>query len=482
VEELLRLALESAHGTAVRAVEARIVSPGRMEALAIRNGHPSSLTFSEGAGIGVRVRTDRAWGFSTASSLDRSTVRSTAQRAFRAARAAGASTRSPLPVTEERVVTNGKYESEVRIDPFAVPLEEKLELLRAAESALHVAPEVKSGEASYRAWRETKWFASSEGGSYLSTITHVGAGLQATAVAGGEVQRRSAPASFGGDFRQAGFEFIAGLDLPERAPATGREAVELLTAPGPPGGRTTIVLASDQLALQVHESVGHAIELDRILGMEAGFAGTSWVDPARIGSLRYGSSIMEVVADATEPGGLGSFGFDDEGVAARRTPIVTHGLLVGALSSRETAARLNLGHSGATVRAEGFYRAPLIRMTNIDLEPGDRSFDELLEGVPDGVYFETNRSWSIDDKRLNFQFGTEVGRKIENGALGPLLRNCIYSGMTPEFWSSLDALGDRSTWHLWGVPNCGKGQPGQVARVGHGAPAGRFRDVHVRGG
>ncbi len=482
MEDLLELALRAGQRDHVLAVEVRIVPSSVSESLAVRNGRASSLTYREAAGLGVRVRTDRSWGFATASSLDRTTVRATAGAAARAARAARSRARRPLTVTEERAVSNGRYRTATRVDPFSVPREEKLRMLREAESALHVGAEIKAGEASYHAWREVKHFASSEGRSYTSTIVHVGAGIQATAIAGGEVQRRSAPTSFGGDFRQAGFEFIRELDLVGRAPSVGREAIALLTAPTPDSGPTTVVLGSDQLGLQVHESVGHATELDRIFAMEAGYAGTSWVAPEQVGALTYGSPLMEIVADATEPGGLGTFGFDDEGLRARRVPIVTAGRLVGTLSSRETAARLGLDRSGATCRAEGFYRMPLIRMTNVDLSPGDLSFPELLDGVHDGIYLETNRSWSIDDKRLNFQFGTEVGRRIVDGELGPLVRNPLYAGMTPEFWASMDAVGDRSTWHLWGVPNCGKGQPGQVAHVSHGSPAARFRNVAVRGG
>ncbi len=298
----------------------------------------------------------------------------------------------------------------------------------------------------------------------------------------GEVQRRSGPTSFGGNFAQAGYEFVRAIDLVALAERVGREAHQLLSAPSAPTGRMPIVLGSDQLALQVHESIGHATELDRILASEAGYAGTSWVQREKIGSLEYGSPSLSIVADATEPGGLGTFGWDDEGVPAQRTPLIERGRLVGVLTSRETAPVMGLERSGGTARAEGAHRAPLIRMTNIDLLPGDLSFEELLEGVNEGVYFETNRSWSIDDRRLNFQFGTEIGRRIVHGELGPLVRNPIYSGMTPEFWRSLDAVGDRASWHLWGVPNCGKGQPGQVARVGHGAPAGRFQNVAVRGG
>ncbi|MGB7125146.1 MAG: TldD/PmbA family protein, partial [Thermoplasmata archaeon] len=388
----------------------------------------------------------------------------------------------PLRLTEERGPRNGRYATALREDPFEVSREETVALLTAAEKRLHVSPEVKSGLASFQAWDESKTFRSSDGASFRSRIVHVGGGVGATAVRGSMVQRRSAPAAFGGDYRQAGFEFVRGLGLDERAEGVGKEAVQLLDAPACPTGTTTLVLGSSQLALQVHESVGHAVELDRIYGNEAAFAGTSWVTPAGLGNLRYGSDRMDVVADATEPGGLGTFGWDDEGVTAQRVPIVTAGTLVGVLSSRESAARLGLRRSGGTARADGPDRSPLIRMTNINLSAGDLSMEELLEDVEDGVFLDTNRSWSIDDKRLNFQFGTEFGRRIVHGELGPLVRNPIYSGMTPEFWSSMDAVADRSTWHLWGVPNCGKGQPMQAARVSHGAPCARFRRVAVRGG
>ena len=462
--------------------DVRLVSPQRYLHLAVRDGVASALTSSRSAGLGVRVRTSRAWGFAGTTDLTAAGARSTARFAVRLASAASRSAREPLRLTDDGGPKNGRYVTPLHEDPFEVSRDETMRLLRDAEQRLHVAPEVKSGLASFQAWDETKSFTSSDGVSYRSRIVHVGAGVNATAVRGAMVQHRSSPGSFGGAYRQAGFEFVRGLTLDQQAEGVGKEAVALLDAPACPTGATTLVLGSFQLALQVHESVGHAVELDRIYGSEAAYAGTSWVTPEGVGRLRYGSELMEVVADATEPGGLGTFGWDDEGVPAQRVPIVQAGTLVGVLSSRESAARLGLPHSGGTARADGPDRAPLIRMTNIDLAPGDLDFDELLDDVEEGVYLETNRSWSIDDKRLNFQFGTEVGYRIVRGELGELVRNPIYSGMTPQFWSSMDAVGDRSTWQLWGVPNCGKGQPGQVARVSHGAPVARFRRVAVRGG
>jgi TldD protein len=482
VEDLVAAGLKAALRPGIVYADVRVIAPQRYQHLAVRNGEASALTSTYHAGVGIRTRTARSWGFAAVASLTLPDVRDAGNASARVALATARAARGPLTVTTERGPSNGRYESQVAQDPFEVPSDEKIAHLLATEAALHVGPEIKSGHASFQAWEESKWFGSSEGTHYFSRIVHVGAGIDATAIAGGEVQRRSAPTSFGGDYRQAGWEFIQSLNLEAEAPRVGKEAIALLTAKSCPTAKTTVILSSDQLALQVHESVGHATELDRILAMEAGYAGTSFISPSDVGHLRYGSDDMNIVADATEPGGLGSFGWDDEGVPARRVPIVDRGVLAGALTSRETAGALKLHRSGGTARASGFDRAPLIRMTNVDLRPGDQGLEELLEGVRDGVFFQTNRSWSIDDRRLNFQFGTELGRRIRKGELAELVRNPIYSGMTPEFWRSLDAVGDASTWHLWGVPNCGKGQPSQVARVGHGAPAGRFRNVRVRGG
>jgi TldD protein len=482
LDDLVATALAAAEVPGVVHAEVRVLAPQRYLSLGVRDGAASALTDAATQGIGVRVRTDRAWGFAATTELGAAPARAVARIAVRLATAAGRSARGRLKSTDEPPVRHGRYATAMKRDPMQEPREAILALLTEAEARLHVGRDVKSGQATFQAWDETKWFGATGGATYRSRIVHLGAGVTATAVRGSTVQRRSAPSSFGGDFAQAGYEFVAGLDLRTRAETAGREAVELLDARACPTGRTTLVLGSSQLALQVHESVGHAVELDRIFGSEAGYAGTSWVGPDGFGTLRYGSDRMNVVADATVPGGLGTFGWDDEGTPARRTPIVHRGVLVGALTARESAAELGLHRSGGTARASGADRAPLVRMTNVNLEPGELSLDELLHGVKDGMYLETNRSWSIDDKRLNFQFGTEIGRRIVRGELGPIVRNPIYAGMTPQFWASMDGVADRSTWHLWGVPNCGKGQPSQVARVSHGAPVARFRRVAVRGG
>ena len=240
------------------------------------------------------------------------------------------------------------------------------------------------------------------------------------------------------------------------------------------------MLDGEQLALQIHESVGHAVELDRVLGLEASYAGTSFVSAHDLGSLRYGSELMNVTADATAPGALGSFRWDDEGVAAQAVPIVREGVLRGFLSSRESAARIGLERSGGCMRASAFARQPIVRMTNVNLEPGDAgSLEDLIADTDSGIYMETNRSWSIDSRRLGFQFATEVAREIRDGELGGLYRNPSYAGVTPEFWGGLDAVCSSRDWRLWSVLNCGKGEPGQALRVSHGAAPARFRDVQV---
>ncbi|HSD49289.1 MAG TPA: TldD/PmbA family protein, partial [Actinomycetota bacterium] len=264
----------------------------------------------------------------------------------------------------------------------------------------------------------------------------------------------------------------------EEAERTATEAVELLSAKPCPSEVTTLVLDSGQVELQVHESVGHPLELDRVLGMEEAYAGSSFVRPDDRGTLRYGSPLVSITADATVPGGLGTFAWDDEGVPAQRVPLIVDGVFQDFLSSRETASALGLPSSGA-MRADGWQHLPLIRMTNINLEPREGSLAEIIGDTKDGVFMSTNTSWSIDDKRVNFQFGCEVAWRIEDGRLTEMYRNPNYTGITTEFWGSCDAVGGREDWTLWGTPNCGKGQPGQVARVGHGVPPARFRNVQV---
>jgi len=322
-----------------------------------------------------------------------------------------------------------------------------------------------------------KWFVSSQGHKIHQHIVESGGGYDATAVGEQETQRRSYPQSFG-QFETGGYETIRAWDYPGNALRIAEEAAQLLTADGCPEGEKTLVLEGSQLALQIHESVGHAIELDRILGWEAAFAGTSHLELPRLGTHRYGSEMMQITADATIPGALGTFGFDDEGTPAQSVDIVKDGVWVGVLSGRDSAARAGLP-SGGMVRGDGYDRLPMVRMTNVGLLPGDSSLEEMISETEDGVYMATNRSWSIDDRRLNFQFGTEIGWEIKDGKLGKMVRNPTYTGITPQFWAQLDMLGADAERVNWGTPNCGKGQPMQVGHTGHSASPGRFKSVRV---
>ncbi|HET6198879.1 MAG TPA: TldD/PmbA family protein, partial [Candidatus Acidoferrales bacterium] len=278
-----------------------------------------------------------------------------------------------------------------------------------------------------------------------------------------------------------GYELIEELDLVGHAPRIAGESVALHSAAPCPEGQRTIILDSSQLGLQIHESIGHPIELDRVLGMEANFAGMSFLTLDKLNSLRYGSDIVNVVADArlAHGPGLGTFGYDDEGVPAQCTPIISDGLFTGYLTNRETAAAIGQSRSNGTMRTEGWNRLPIIRMTNISILPGDRKFDDLIASTDDGIYMETNRSWSIDDRRYHFQFSTEIGWEIKNGKRGRMIKTPSYSGITTEFWNSCDAICSRDYWTLWGTPNCGKGQPMQTMGTGHGASPARFRNVKV---
>jgi len=375
-------------------------------------------------------------------------------------------------------VTNGYYKTPVKEDPFKVPVEDKLELLLTADARMREVEGVKVTQGSLNFYKERKIFASTEGAWIEQEIVHSGGGIRAKAVKGEDVQVRSYPNSFEGDYAAEGFEFIRKMNLPEEAPRVASEAVALLSAKQCPQLETDLILAGDQLALQIHESCGHPTELDRVLGTEVSYAGTSFLTLDKLNNFYYGSPQVTITADATLVGGLGSFGYDDEGVPAQRSFLVKEGKFVGYQTSRETAPIIGERSNGC-MRADGWNRLPLIRMTNINLEPGDWTLDEMIEDTKEGIYMETNRSWSIDDLRLNFQFGTEVAYEIKDGSLGELYKNPTYTGITPQFWNSCDAIANRDNWKIWGLVNCGKGEPSQSMRVAHGASAARFKNVKI---
>src|SRR5918998_5611780 len=473
--ELATAAVEAALAAGARYADARVMVI-RHESMEARNRVVEDLTQSEDAGLGVRALVDSSWGFQATPTLTSPGARAAGEAAAAVARASARVPGAPLQLSPVPVVVESWTTTWVEHPLDDVSLADKADLLVAATGAANDAG-VDQAQASYQAWDTEKWFASSEGSRVDQRIVECGAVVDATAIGDGETQRRSYP-GVRGQYGTQGWELVRDLDLVANATVMAEQATALLSAPQCPAGVTTVILDSDQVALQIHESVGHAVELDRILGWEAAFAGTSWLDPGRLGRLRFGSELMQITADATLPGAMGSFGFDDEGVPAQRVDIVRDGRWVGVLSGRDSAPLVGLT-SGGMVRADGPARLPMVRMTNVGLLPGDSSLEEMISGTDDGIYMQTNRSWSIDDKRLNFQFGCEIGWEIKDGAIGRMVRNPTYTGIGPTFWSSLDAVGGADEWTVWGVPHCGKGQPLQVGHTGHHAAPCRFRDVRV---
>ncbi|MBK5305833.1 MAG: TldD/PmbA family protein [Frankiaceae bacterium] len=447
------------------------------ESVQVRDDVVEGVSHGSSSGVGIRVIHDGAWGFAATSDGSADAVRRAAQQAVEVARASAMvrgrdGARAQL---DERQPSVGTYTTPHERDPLEVPLSEKVDHLMSATATARDAAAVSYVEATTEAWRTATAYRDSSGGAVDQLVLQVGGGLAAYAIGGGEVQRRSYPNSFGGQYETGGWERVLLLDLIGGAADAARDAVLLLDCPDLPLREDAVLLLeSSQLALQVHESVGHAVELDRILGSEAAYAGTSWVAATDRGSLRYGSPLMTVIADATTPHAMGTFGYDDEGVPAGQAPIVTDGVLTGYLTDRQSAAALG-EQSNGTARADSWGAIPLIRMNNVSLQPREGDLASIVADTDDGVLMHTNRSWSIDDKRLNFQFGCEVAYEVRRGQIGRMYRNPTYAGRTPDFWGSCDALGGPSDWKVWGVPNCGKGQPSQTARVAHGASTGRFR-------
>lgn len=475
--EFSKVALEEATKKGASYADIRI-SEILNEILTVKNGEPEAVNLLQTKGFGVRVIADGAWGFAGSIDINNEEIIKTVEKAVSIAKASAMLKKKEAALIREEA-REDQYSSSFQKDPFEIPVEEKLDLLVQAGRILkEQSPLIKAAYAYYRGFRENKLFMSTEGAKISQQTTWCGGGLSAIAVKNGEMQTRSYPASFGGNNATSGYEFLESFALVDHAKETGQELLRLFDAEKCPSGEIDLILTGDQLALQIHESCGHPTELDRVLGMEADYAGTSFLTPEKLGNFRYGSEKVNIVADATVPHGLGSFGYDDEGTRAKKVYLVKEGLFVGYQSSRETAVELNLGESSGGMRADSPLALPLIRMTNINLLPGDWKAEDVIGDTKDGVLLMTNRSWSIDDRRVNFQFGTEIGWRVKNGSKENMVKNPTYMGVTPQFWGSCDAV-SKDDWTMHGVPNCGKGVPSQVMYVGHGCGTARFRKVHV---
>ncbi len=426
-------------------------------------------------GVGVRVLVDGTWGFAARPVQDSGDAAAAARQALATARASiGIS--KPIDLAPMPAIS-GRYETTVQIDPFTVDAAVRQQLLEDVLANAGRPAQVVSAQAGVNAKRQHRHLANSEGSRQHQHFVETGAGLMANAAGHGDVQRRSYPNSFHGNTAAAGWEFVATLDLADQAIRVGEEAVALLTAPTAPAGHADVIIGAQQVSLQIHESAGHALELDRILGDEANYAGTSFISVDDIGSLQYGSPAVTITSDPTIPGTRGSFAFDDEGTPARRTALIDRGIVAATLSNRDAAGRSGAELTGAA-RSDGWAYLPVCFATHVYLEPGSGSLDDLLERMGDGYYIDDNRSWSIDNRRWNFQFGTEVAYEVRGGRRGRLLKNFSYGGITPQFWGSVEAVAGPEELRIFGYP-CGKGEPKQWGFLSHAAAPMLVRNLRI---
>ena len=474
---LAERAVETAKLKGASYADCRIIHTN-VEEITVQNGKVSDLEIIEDVGFGVRVIADGAWGYACAPDLSPDSLDKIATEAVAIAKASAMLKKDDVRLAPEDVYDD-RWQTPIVEDPFAVPMEEKLELLFKIDKILRADKRIKTASGTVAFQREHQWMATSEGTFIDQLLIRSGAGYSATAVGEGEVQVRSYPNSFRGQYMTLGYELIRSLRLLENAERVREEAVELLTAPTCPSGKRDTIIDGSQMGLQIHESVGHATELDRVLGMEANYAGMSFATTEKLNNFKYGSEHVNLVCDSTIPGGLATIGWDDDAVRAQRWHIVKGGKFVGYQFSRELAHTIDARRSSGNNRAQGWQNIPIVRITNLSLMPGRWDLNDLMADTEGGMFLETNRCWSIDQWRLNFQFGVEAAWEIKGGKKGQMYKNANYQGITPDFWGSCDAICNDRHWTLWGVHNCGKGQPGQRAEMSHGAAPTRFRKLTV---
>ena len=445
----------------------------------IRDGVPVSNGRYSTHGVMVEVLVDGQFGYYGTPNLTSHGVSDAAMKAYRQAKIA--SQHSVFAFDEKaRPAYKGTYNSPFEKDRESLSAGNLNQLLLDAYKNLKVSDKIVSASSLCQIIETSSRFISSNGSDINQEFLMLEFDLSATAADGSNQQTRT----FGGmrgTCRQMGVEFFDQNEIFANANRIGEQALELLSAEQCPNGEMDIVIAPDQMMLQIHESIGHALEVDRILGDERNYAGWSFVKLDDFGKLKYGSDLMNITFDPTMESEFASYAFDDGGLKATKEYLIKEGTLLRGLGGRESQIRSGLD-GVANFRSSGWNRAPIDRMANINLEPGSSTFDELIGSVENGVYMESNKSWSIDDYRNKFQFGCEYGRLIENGRLTKVVKNPNYRGISIPFWNSLKGVGDSDTFGIYGTPNCGKGEPNQVIRVGHASPTCLFEDVQVFGG
>ena len=447
------------------------------QSLAAEDGKMKSQGTTRSLGCGIRVYVDGSLGFCATS--DMSAPEDAAKRAFEIAKISKELQSEKIQLAEKPTVVD-TFATPVEKDPENVPLSEKIALLLKCEEIMQQTAGVSRTMSSMSFRKEEVIYCDTDGSYITQSFCQSGGGISATAVGENDAQTRSYPNSFRGNYARAGYEYIEELCLEKHAQKCAEESVKLLNAEDCPSGVYDLIIDPSQMTLQIHESIGHPTELDRVFGSEAAYAGASFVAPEDLTeTLVYGSPHVTVVANAKCPKGLATFGYDDEGVAGQNITLIDKGIFKNFTTSRDTAAKVGV-KSGGMALADGWHNLPIVRMTNINMMPGDFELDDLISGVEDGFLLDVNKSWSIDDKRINFQFACEIAYEIKEGKLtGKVFKNPIYSGVTADFWAGCDGVAKEKYWKLYGTPNCGKGQPMQVARVGHGSAPTRFRNVKV---
>ncbi len=446
---------------------------------AMRDGRPQQNERGLSQGAMVEVLVQGQFGYSATNQLTTEALKDAAKRAYE--QALETSQWAIHRFTQAvRPQVKGEYISPYQQALDSLSVGDINDLLRKLCEQMKVSDEIVRTSAIARSHEVESWFVSTNGSEVYQKLVMLESHLGAIAQAPGVTQSRSDNGYLARSY-QGGWELMSGSDLWDRAARIGTQAVELLSAPDCPEEVTTLVLAPDQMMLQLHESVGHPLELDRILGDERNYAGGSFVQPKDFGSLVYGSPLMNVTFDTTKAGEIASYGFDDTGTPAEKQYLIREGVLQRGLGGLESQARLDVPGVACT-RACSWNRPAIDRMANINLEPGDTDFETMISSIESGVYMESNRSWSIDDQRHKFQFGCEYARKIEDGKLTTPLKNPNYRATTPQFWGSLVQIGNGQTLETYGTPYCGKGEPNQLVRVGHASPVCAFENIEVFGG
>jgi len=446
----------------------------RNQSLRAEDRRMASINERFDSGYGIRALYKGAWGFAASADFSPEEVRRTAAKAIEVARASHFLMKTPVKLADEPIHVD-KVVTHSRINPFDVSLEDKTELLLRVGDALHKHKGIIRSDGFLWMQRDVKLFASTEGTKIDFDLLAVGGSFGATAKGEDDFQSRN----YIVPFYRSGYEHILQYDMESHADRIAEEAIEKVRATKPVPGKYDLILDPAHLALTIHESCGHPSELDRALGYEANYAGTSFLTPEKLGQFQYGSRHVNLIADNTREGQMASTGYDDDGVAGQRWPIVERGVFRGYSTSREVASAIGEKRSRGSCRADSWASVPIVRIANVGLEPGNESLDSLLGDVEDGIYIEGRGSFSIDQKRYNFQFGGDAFWEIKNGKRGRMLKNVVYNGITPEFWNSCDGVGNRDSWREYGFITCGKGQPGQSGWMTHSASPARFRQVNV---